>query len=121
LAVGAHLHLISEAHVMFEVPAGHADIVGDLVDLVALFSPGQDAGAAHAVGGLLRGLRRIEVRGVAESLDGFQPAGVGEGHRRFGGMSAFSGIAVPDELHPRVHAIEDPEVVAIVGRQASES
>jgi hypothetical protein len=42
LAVGAHLHLISEAHVMFEVPAEHADIVGDLVDLVALFSPGQD-------------------------------------------------------------------------------
>jgi hypothetical protein len=42
LAVGAHLHLISEAHVMLEVLAGHADLVGDLVYLTALFSPGQD-------------------------------------------------------------------------------
>src|SRR5882672_12261619 len=118
---------------MLDVLAGHADIVGDLVDLIALFSPGQDASAAQAVngrmvdivgvnvpivfldlagnpflpaaadgaafrgvgepspparaqtvGGVLRGLRRIEVQVVAESLDGFQPAGVGEGHRRFG-------------------------------------
>jgi hypothetical protein len=33
-------------------------------------------------------------------------------------LPAFSGIAVPDELHWRVQAIEDPEVVAVVGRKA---
>ena len=30
MAVDAHLHLISEAHVMLDVLARHADIVGDL-------------------------------------------------------------------------------------------
>jgi hypothetical protein len=41
---------------MLDVLAGDADIVGDLVDLMALFSPGQDAGAAQAVNGRMVGI-----------------------------------------------------------------
>ncbi len=56
LAVGANLHLVAEPHVVLDVLTGHADIVGDLVDLIALFSPGQDAGAAQAVNGRMVGI-----------------------------------------------------------------
>jgi hypothetical protein len=34
--LGCDLHLILEAHVVLDVLPGHADVVGDLVDLVAL-------------------------------------------------------------------------------------
>jgi hypothetical protein len=40
LAVGANLHLILEAHVVLDVLAGHADVVGDLVDLISLLGAG---------------------------------------------------------------------------------
>jgi hypothetical protein len=46
LAVGADLHLVAEPHVMLDVLAGHADIVGDLVNLIAFLGPGQDSGPA---------------------------------------------------------------------------
>jgi hypothetical protein len=35
LVIGANLHLVAEPHVVLDVLAGHADIVGDLVDLIA--------------------------------------------------------------------------------------
>jgi hypothetical protein len=37
LTVGTNLHLILKTHVVLDVLARHADIVGDLVDLIALF------------------------------------------------------------------------------------
>jgi hypothetical protein len=35
LAIGANLHLVAEPHAVLDVLAGHADIVGNLVDLIA--------------------------------------------------------------------------------------
>ena len=49
LAVGANLHLVAEPHVVLDVLAGHADIVGDLVDLIALLGAGEDSGPAQPV------------------------------------------------------------------------
>jgi hypothetical protein len=61
---------------MLDVLAGHADIVGDLVDLIALFSPGQDASAAQAVNGRVVGIVRVNVPIVFLDLAGnpFLPA-----------------------------------------------
>ena len=42
-AVVRDLHLILESHVDADVLAGHADVVRNLVDLLALLSPGKDA------------------------------------------------------------------------------
>jgi hypothetical protein len=36
---------------MVDVMAGHADVVGDLVDFVAFLGAGQDAGAAKTMDG----------------------------------------------------------------------
>jgi hypothetical protein len=47
--VRGDLHLVAEAHVVGDVLARHADVVGDLVDLIALLGAGQDAGASQAV------------------------------------------------------------------------
>jgi hypothetical protein len=49
LAIGANLHLVAEPHVVLDVLAGHADIVGDLVDLIALLGAGEDSGPAQPV------------------------------------------------------------------------
>ena len=54
LAVCADLHLVAEPHVMLDVLAGHADIVGDLVDLIALLGAGENPGAAQPVDGRRR-------------------------------------------------------------------
>ena len=35
LTIGRDLHLVAEAHVVLHVLAGHADVIGDLVGLVA--------------------------------------------------------------------------------------
>ena len=76
---------------MLDVLAGHADIVGDLVDLMALFSPGQDAGAAKAVNGGMVGIVGVNVPIVfldlagnpflAAAADGAAFRGVGEPSR----------------------------------------
>jgi hypothetical protein len=47
--LGRDLHLILEAHVVLDVLPGHADVVGDLVDLIALLGARKDAGAAQPV------------------------------------------------------------------------
>jgi hypothetical protein len=47
LVIGANLHLVAEPHVVLDVLAGHADIVGDLVDLLALLDAGEDSGPAQ--------------------------------------------------------------------------
>jgi hypothetical protein len=49
LAVGANLHLVAEPHVVLDVLTGHANIVGDLVDLIALLGAGEDSGPAQPV------------------------------------------------------------------------
>jgi hypothetical protein len=60
-AVRGDLHLVAEAHVVGDVLARHADVVGDLVDLIALLGAGQDAGASQAVDGRMVGLFGIDV------------------------------------------------------------
>jgi hypothetical protein len=76
LAVGADLHLVAEPHVMLDVLAGHADIVGDLVDLIALLGAGEDSGPAQPVDGRMVGVVRIDVPIVFLDLgaDPFLPA-----------------------------------------------
>jgi hypothetical protein len=64
LPLGRDLHLIPEAHVVLDVLPGHADVVGDLVDLVALLGARQDAGAAQAVDG-----RMVSVVGLDVPID----------------------------------------------------
>jgi F0F1-type ATP synthase epsilon subunit len=59
--LGRDLHLILEAHVVLDVLPGHADVVGDLVDLVALLGARQDAGAAQAVDGGLVSVVGLDV------------------------------------------------------------
>jgi hypothetical protein len=54
LAVGGDLHLIAESHIVLNVLAGHADVVGDLVDPIALLGARQDAGASQAADGRRR-------------------------------------------------------------------
>ena len=51
LAVGADLHLVAEPHVMLDVLPGHADIVGDLVNLIAFLGAGEDSGPAQPMDG----------------------------------------------------------------------
>src|SRR5437870_5362640 len=58
---GGHLHLVFEAHVVLDHLPGHADVVGDLVDIVALSVPSQDAGAAQPVNGRVLRVLRIDV------------------------------------------------------------
>ena len=60
LAVSADLHLVAEPHVMPDVLARHADIVGDLVNLIALLGAGEDSGPAEPVDGRMVGVVRIE-------------------------------------------------------------
>jgi hypothetical protein len=50
LAVGAYLHLVAESHVVFDVLARHANIVGNLVDLVSLLGAGENARTTQADG-----------------------------------------------------------------------
>jgi hypothetical protein len=57
--VRGDLHLVPEPHVATDVLRGHADVVGDLVDLVALLGADQDARAAQAMDG-----RMVSVVGV---------------------------------------------------------
>jgi hypothetical protein len=61
LAVGADLHLVAEAHVVLDVLARHADIVGDLVDLVALLGAGEYSSSAQAVDGRMVGIVGVDV------------------------------------------------------------
>jgi hypothetical protein len=49
LSVRANLHLIAEAHVMLDILTGHADVVGDLVDVVVLLGAGEDSDPAQPV------------------------------------------------------------------------
>jgi hypothetical protein len=74
--LGRDLHLILEAHVVLDVLPGHADVVGDLVNLVALLGARQDAGAAQAVDGRMVGVLGIDVPFVFLDLGGnpFLPA-----------------------------------------------
>jgi hypothetical protein len=51
LTVRRDLHLLPEPHIMLNVLARHPDIVGDLVDFVALRGVCQDAGAAKTMDG----------------------------------------------------------------------
>ena len=76
MAVGPDLHLVPEAHVVLDVLARHADIVGDLVDLVALLGARKDAGAAKAVNGGMVGIIGIDVPLIFLDLSGdpFLPA-----------------------------------------------
>jgi hypothetical protein len=59
--LGRDLHLILEAHVVLDVLPGHADVVRDLVDLVALLGARQDAGAAQAVDGRMVSVVGLDV------------------------------------------------------------
>jgi hypothetical protein len=59
---------------VLDVLAGHADVVGDLVKLIALFGAGQHAGAAQAVGGVLLALRRVKIEVFTVATDRLQPA-----------------------------------------------
>jgi hypothetical protein len=61
LAVGADLHLVAEAHVMIDAPARHTDVVGDLVDLVALPGARQSAGGVEPVNGRMVCVVRVDV------------------------------------------------------------
>ena len=70
LAVGADLHLVAEAHVMLDVLAGHADIVRDLVDLIAFLGAGEDSGPAQPMDGRMVGVIRIDVPFVLLDLGG---------------------------------------------------
>ena len=74
--MGRDLHLILEAHVVLDVLPGHADVVGDLVDLVALLGARQDAGAAQAVDGRMVSVVGLYVPIVLLDLGGnpFFPA-----------------------------------------------
>ena len=57
---------------MIDVLARHADVVGDLVDVVALFGTGQDAGAAEPVNGRMVGVVRVD--GVRSPWSEFYPS-----------------------------------------------
>ena len=74
--MGRDLHLILEAHVVLDVLPGHADVVGDLVDLVALLGARQDARAAQAVDGRMVSVVGLYVPIVLLDLGGdpFFPA-----------------------------------------------
>lgn len=61
MAVGANFHLILKTRVVFDVLARHADVVCDLVNLVAFFGPGKDARSPQSVGGWMVGIVRIDV------------------------------------------------------------
>jgi hypothetical protein len=76
LAVGSDLHLIPEAHVVFDVLTGHSDVVGDLVDLVALFGSSQNAGPAQPVDGRVVSVLGVDIPLVLLDLRGnpFLPA-----------------------------------------------
>jgi hypothetical protein len=74
---------------MGDVLTSHADVVSDLVDVMALLGAGQDAGAAQAVDGRIIGLFRVDVPFVffglvaypfllPEAADFFAFLGVGE-------------------------------------------
>ncbi len=45
------LHLVAEAHVALDHRTGHANVVRDLVNVVARGAPQQNAGATQAVNG----------------------------------------------------------------------
>ena len=87
--MGRDLHLIFEAHVVLDVLPGHADVVGDLVDLVALLGPRQDAGAAQAVDGRMVSVVGLDVPIVLLDLGGnpFFPAATY--------LPAFRGLGKP--------------------------
>ena len=87
--MGRDLHLIPEAHVVLDVLPGHADVVGDLVDLVALLGARQDAGAAQAVDGRMVGVVGLDVPIVLLDLGGnpFFPAATY--------LPAFRGVGKP--------------------------
>jgi len=61
---------------MVDVLARHADVIGDLVDLVALFGPSKDSGAAQAVNRGVIGVFGVDVPFVFLNLGGdpFLPA-----------------------------------------------
>jgi hypothetical protein len=60
-ARGGHLHLVFDPHIVLDHLPGHPHVVGDLVDIVALSVPGQDAGAAQPVNGRVLRLFRVDV------------------------------------------------------------
>ena len=74
---------------MLDVLPGHADVVGDLVDLVALLGAGEDAGAAQAVDGRMVSVVGIDVPIVFLDLGGnpFFPAAAY--------LPAFRGVGEP--------------------------
>ena len=61
---------------MSDVLAGHADVVGDLVDVITLLSTGQDASAAQPVDGWVIGILGVNVLLIFADLssDPFLPA-----------------------------------------------
>jgi hypothetical protein len=85
--LGRDLHLILEAHVALDVLAGHADVVCDLVDLVALLGACQDA--AQAVDGRMVRVVGLDVPIVLLDLGGnpFFPAATY--------LPAFRGVGKP--------------------------
>jgi len=72
LAIGGDFHLVAESHVVLDVLAGHADVVGDLVDPIALLGACQDAGASQAVDGRMIGVLGVDVPEVFFDLTGDQ-------------------------------------------------
>ena len=66
------------ANPFFPAPADHPAFL-------RVGEPASPAGA-QAIRSVLRTLRRIEVQIFPEAIEGFQPAAVREGHRRFGPM-----------------------------------
>jgi len=55
---------------VIDVLARHADVVGDLVDLVALFGTGQDAGAPQPMNGWVICIIRIDIPFIFLDLGG---------------------------------------------------
>ena len=95
--MGCNLHLILEAHVVLDILPGHADVVGDLVDLVALLGARQDAAAAQAVDGGMVSVVGLDERRGADLLDvaagGLRPAdGVEVGMTSLAGAKPGGGV-----------------------------
>jgi hypothetical protein len=68
LPVGGDLHLVAEADVVLHVLARHTDVVGDLVDVIAVLGAGEDTGPAQPVNGRVVCVFRIDVPFVLPGL-----------------------------------------------------
>ncbi len=68
MVLSTDLHLILEAHVVLNVLARHADVVGDLVGFIALLGTGEDAGAAQAMNGRMVGVVGVDSRATIAKI-----------------------------------------------------